>query len=136
MGTGKTRRGHRAHTKKKHFKKYFLSTKNRSKDVDQIQEELADGKVKDKIGYIAKRDGAYEYNEDLPGGGQFYCIETGRHFVDANALENHKKTKSYKKRLKELKEKIYNQDEADLGAGITKEVLPSVRALRREQDML
>lgn len=133
MGTGQTKRKRRAHAKKKQFKKYFLSTKHRSKDLDQIQEEVAKGKVRDGRGAIASRGGCYEYDEDLPGGGQFYCVETGRHFVDAHALREHKKSKAFKKRLKELKEKVYNQDEADLGAGITKEVLPSVAEARKLQ---
>lgn len=66
-----------------------------------------------------------EYDEDLPGGGQFYCVETGRYFQTQHALDAHKKTKFYKRRLKVLRnEKQYTQDEANLGAGITKEVLP------------
>ena len=130
MGTGQTKRKSRAHAKKKQFKKYFLSTKHRSKDLDQIQREVASKKVTDGRGYVAGRGDKYEYDEDLPGGGQFYCMETGRHFVDAHALREHKKSKAYKKRLKELKEQIYTQAEADLAAGITKEVLPSAAKAR------
>lgn len=130
MGTGKTKRTHRAHTKKKGFKKYFLSTKHRSKDVDQIQEEMKVNKVRDTTGFLAGRDGKYEYDEDLPGGGQFYCPETGRHFVDEKALAAHKKSKAFKKRVKELKEQMYSQAEADRAAGMTKEQLPSAAKLR------
>uniref|UniRef100_A0A6S8D9V8 C2H2-type domain-containing protein n=1 Tax=Aplanochytrium stocchinoi TaxID=215587 RepID=A0A6S8D9V8_9STRA len=116
MGTGKVKRKRRAHAKKKGFKKYFLSTKHRTKDVDQIQDEIKKGGLK------------FQYDEDLPGGGQFYCAETGRHFVDEASLKVHKKSKAYKKRLKELKEEQYTQAVADLGAGLTKEILPPAHA--------
>ena len=63
-------------------------------------------------------------DDDKPGLGQFFCRETGRYFIDAEALAKHKKTKFYKKRLKQLKEKIYIQEEAEFAAGKTKEILP------------
>ena len=56
-------------------------------------------------------------------------METGRHFQSKQALEAHKKTKFYKKRVKVLKtEKQYTQDEANFGAGVTKEKLPPAHA--------
>mmetsp|Transcript_28237 Transcript_28237/g.45437 ORF Transcript_28237/g.45437 Transcript_28237/m.45437 type:complete len:121 (-) Transcript_28237:1690-2052(-) len=112
MGAGRTQRKARAHCKKKGFKKYFLATKNRSRDVDQIQDDIKSGGRK------------FEYDPDLPGGGKFYCVETGKHFIDQQALDAHKKSKVYKRRLKELKQEQYTQAEADAGAGIMKEVLP------------
>jgi len=102
----------RKHQKKLAFKK-SRSTKLRSRDVDQIQDDLVNGK-KNTI----------EYDEELPGGGQFYCIETGRHFMHAEGLASHKKTKAYRKRCKILKEEQYTQAEADLGAGVSREILP------------
>ena len=84
-------------------------------------------------------------DDDKPGFGQFFCRETGRYFIvswhrclsrtrrfltyvfdgqNAEALAKHKKTKFYKKRLKQLKEKIYEQEEAEFAAGKTKEILP------------
>ncbi|GBG27563.1 Zinc finger protein 593-like [Hondaea fermentalgiana] len=115
MGTGSYGRKKRATAKKKGFKKYFLATKHRTRDVDQIQDDIAKGGVN------------FEYDPDLPGGGQFYCVETGRHFISADALAAHKKTKPYKKRLKELAEEQYTQAEAEAGAGIMKEKLPPIR---------
>lgn len=74
-----------------------------------------------------------EYDEDLPGGGQFYCVETGRHFTDQGALDAHKKTRFYKKRVKELKEETqYTQNEAEWAAGMTKELLPRLRGTPME----
>jgi bud site selection protein 20 len=65
------------------------------------------------------------FDDELPGGGQFYCIVTGKHFIDARALSLHQKSRFYKRRLKELKEESkYTQQDADFGAGMTREKLP------------
>jgi hypothetical protein len=55
---------------------------------------------------------------DLPAGGAFYCPETDRHFISQHALDQHKRTKGYKKRAKELKKEPYTQKEADWAAGM------------------
>jgi len=74
---------------------------------------------------------AIEYDEDLPGGGQFYCVETGRHFTDQRGLDDHKKSRAYKRRVKELKEeKIYTQADAEISAGMSVEVLPKMADVR------
>mmetsp|Transcript_10113 Transcript_10113/g.23445 ORF Transcript_10113/g.23445 Transcript_10113/m.23445 type:complete len:126 (+) Transcript_10113:83-460(+) len=112
MGNGPRSRKNGAASKNKGYRKYFLSTKHRTKDVDQVQDEIKKGGLK------------FDYDEDLPGGGQFYCVETARHFVNAEALALHKKSKEYKRRLKRLKEEQYTQAEAEMAAGMTKEVLP------------
>eukprot|EP00293_Proteomonas_sulcata_P010487 CAMPEP_0184295560 /NCGR_PEP_ID=MMETSP1049-20130417/6405_1 /TAXON_ID=77928 /ORGANISM="Proteomonas sulcata, Strain CCMP704" /LENGTH=131 /DNA_ID=CAMNT_0026604147 /DNA_START=64 /DNA_END=459 /DNA_ORIENTATION=+ len=58
-------------------------------------------------------------DEDLPAFGQFYCVETGRYFVSQQALGIHKKTKYYKKRVKELKGKApHNQRDAEAAVGL------------------
>ena len=101
-----------ARTSNKQYRKYTLATKHRSRDVDQIHDDL------DKDGL------KFDFDEDLPGGGQFYCQETARHFIDAKALAIHRKSRGYNRRVRELKEKQYTQSEADLGSGMTCEVLP------------
>ena len=90
---------------------------NRQKDIDQIQDEI------EKSNETGKPI-TFDYDDELPGGGQFYCVETGRHFADAKALEDHKKTKFYKRRLRELKKEKYSQDVSEWAAGMTKEKLP------------
>jgi len=86
--------------------------------VDQIFDDVAKIEREGKTPKPA-------YDDDLPGGGQFYCVETGRHFTDQHALDEHKKSRFYKRRVKELKEeKQYTQDEANWAAGLTKEELP------------
>ncbi|KAJ8598782.1 hypothetical protein CTAYLR_010181 [Chrysophaeum taylorii] len=113
MGRTKPKKG--AHAKKKGFKK-SRDTKRRARDVDQIYDD------------VEKAATSVEYDDELPGGGQFYCVETGRHFVDENALEAHKKTRFYKRRVKELaEERQYTQQIAEWAAGMTREELPRVR---------
>ena len=112
MGTGKTAAKHGARSKKKKYKrKVWLC--HRQKDIDQIHDEIAKGDA-DK----------FEFDDELPGGGQFYCVETGKHFADAKSLADHKRSKYYKKRVKELKEERYSQDMADWASGMSKEKLP------------
>jgi len=118
MGTGPTAKKSGSRSKKKQYKRAVWLC-NRKKDVDQIQDEMK--AMQDKQPTIP-------YDDELPGGGQFYCVETARHFVDAKALADHKKTKEYKRRLKQLKEEQYTQEVAEAAAGMTKEVLPPAHA--------
>ena len=126
MGNGRYGRKRKAMSKKKGYKRSML-VKARAKDVDQIQEEMLKD-LEDKVDSSVQ-----PFDEDLPGGGQFFCVETGKHFVDLHALTQHKKTRYYKKRVKELKEQVYNLDEAASAAGFTKEVLASVSESRMEE---
>lgn len=90
MGTGRCAKKDGAQSKKKKYKrKVWLC--NRDKDIDQIQDEIEDSEAK-------KKPIRFEYDDELPGGGQFYCVETGKHFISAKALADHKKTKFYKRR--------------------------------------
>ncbi|RLN92163.1 hypothetical protein BBJ28_00016504 [Nothophytophthora sp. Chile5] len=113
MGTGRTKGKPRAHASKKQYKRGH-ATKNRSRDVDQIQDDLRVEKLKGK-------PLAFEEDEDLPGLGQFYCTPCGRHFIDAITRDVHIKTKVHKRRLKDVAQKQYTQKEAMLGAGKTVE---------------
>ena len=116
MGTGHTSRKHGSRRKiLKYKKKTWLC--HRAKDRDQIQEEIAKSIETGKAI-------TFEYNDELPGGGQFYCVETAKHFADAKGLAGHKKTRYYKKRCKELKEEKYGQETAEWAAGMSKEKLP------------
>lgn len=90
-------------------------TKHRRKDLDQIQDEAL----------AASSTGVdlsvQPFDDELPGGGQFFAWETNRHFTDAKALSDHKKTREFKRRVKQIKEEKYDPDWA---AGVTKEKLP------------
>ncbi|KAI4768895.1 hypothetical protein E4T44_14395 [Aureobasidium sp. EXF-8845] len=55
--------------------------------------------------------------EDLPGLGQYYCVECAKWFESDANLAAHSKGKVHKRRVKALKEKPYSQAEADAAAG-------------------
>ena len=78
---------------------------------------------------------AQPFDDDLPGCGQFYCVETARYFVDQQALDDHKKSRAYKRRVKELKEETpFTQKDAEAAAGMTKERLPSAAESRAKAE--
>ena len=123
MGNAPTAKGRRGGSRakiKKYKKKTWLC--NRVKDTNQIQDEI------EKAQETGKPADKFDYDDDLPGGGQFYCVETATHFVDAKALADHKKSRYYKRRCKELKEEKYTQATAEWAAGMSKEVLPPAHA--------
>jgi bud site selection protein 20 len=55
---------------------------------------------------------------DLPGMGQFYCLECGKHFINESTLNEHKRTKFHKKQVKRTQQEQYTQAEADAAAGM------------------
>ena len=116
MGTGQTTKKPGIRSKLKKYKRATWLC-NRAKDRDQIQDDIEKAELTGK-------PIAFDYSDELPGGGQFYCIETAKHFIDAKALADHKKTRYFKKRSKELKEEKYTQGFADWAAGMVKETLP------------
>ncbi|RWS23272.1 zinc finger protein-like protein [Leptotrombidium deliense] len=83
-------------------------TKNRIKDLDEIHDDLEKNGTKRK----------HEYDEDLPGAGQHYCAQCGRHFIDDQALGEHRRSKLHKQRVKALKEDPYSHEEAETAAGL------------------
>ena len=107
-------------SKKKQYKRAVWLC-NREKDIDQIQDEFEKAA---ESGVPVVQRLVPEYDDELPGGGQFYCPETARHFIDAKALTDHQKTKFYKRRCRDLQQEKYTQATADLAAGKTKEKLP------------
>jgi len=80
--------------------------------IDQIHDDLSDTRKADKL------RNAQPIDMDLPGLGQFYCVECARYFISSIVLSQHTKTKKHKNRLKELKEKPYSQAEAEAAAGM------------------
>ncbi|KAE9042917.1 hypothetical protein PR003_g3663 [Phytophthora rubi] len=110
MGTGRSGAGRaRAHAKKKQYKRGH-ATKNRSRDIDQIQDDL-------RVEKLTGKNMNFEEDEDLPGLGQFYCTPCGRHFIDEKTRDVHLKTKVHKRRMKDVAQKQYTQNEAMQGAG-------------------
>ena len=63
-------------------------TKNRTRDFDQVVDDVADP---------SRVVPLTEFDEDLPGGGQFYCVECAKYCIDADALERHKGSGPHKR---------------------------------------
>jgi hypothetical protein len=110
MGTGRGGTGPKSRSKKKFYKKHVMSVKRRTKDIDQIQEELA------QLAEGARSLGAY-VDADVTGGGCFFCVECSRPFISAAVMDEHKKTKGHKKRVKIVAEEPYTQKDAEAAAG-------------------
>nr|XP_039264624.1 zinc finger protein 593-like [Styela clava] len=93
-----------------------LKTKRRTKDVDQIHEDMKPGNKNKLLNQ--------PIDTDLPGEGQNYCLHCARHFIDITALKSHFKTKVHKRRLKQLATEPYTQEEAERAAGMGNYITP------------
>ncbi|XP_041352159.1 zinc finger protein 593-like [Gigantopelta aegis] len=93
-------------------------TKRKTKDLDQIHEDLlprnAPGILNQDVDY------------DKPGAAQYYCIHCARYFINNTALTDHFKTKPHKRRIKSLQIEPYTQEEADRAAGMGSYKKPKV----------
>jgi bud site selection protein 20 len=85
-------------------------TRNKTKDLDQIIEDLEPQNLV-KLQH-------QQPDEDLPGLGQFYCVFCSRYFITQSALDSHYKTKEHKKRLKKTKEEPYTINDSLKYAGL------------------
>ena len=97
-----TRKRHGCGAGSKKYKRKVMqhgSNQHRTKDLDQIRTALK--KTADLVADGKDAPGA-TFDPDLPGGGLFYCVETDRHFINQEALDKHKRTKAYKKRIRRL----------------------------------
>ena len=97
--------------KRRFYKRMHLDLKNRTRDTDQIQDDIK--KIAEGITIVEKSD-------DLPGGGSHYCVECSRHFISNEMLVHHTASKQHKRQVKRIQEEQYTQAEADAGAGMTK----------------
>ena len=57
--------------------------------------------------------------EDLPGLGQWYCVECAKWFESETNFTKHAKGKPHKRRVRQLKEHPYTQKEAEAAVGLT-----------------
>jgi bud site selection protein 20 len=86
-----------------------LKTKRRTRDIDQVHEDLKD---------IAKSAANFTVmNEDLPGLGFHYCVSCARHFQTEGALKEHSNQKVHKRRLKEAQLPPHTQETAEAAVG-------------------
>jgi len=84
-----------------------LKTKRRSRDIDQVHEDM---KNPERI-LNAPAD------EDLPGEGQFPCIPCARYFQTKTDLTVHEQTKQHKRRVKMALEDPHTQASAEAAVG-------------------
>ncbi|THY64963.1 hypothetical protein D6C99_00063 [Aureobasidium pullulans] len=87
-------------------------TRRHTRDLDQIHDDLHKEKHLEK--YKSTKAA-----EDLPGLGQFYCVECSKWFESESNLTAHSKGKPHKRRVRQLKEEPYSQKEAEAAAGLT-----------------
>lgn len=101
--------GNHKNDKKKNIAKTW-KTKRRVKDLDQIHVDM----LPENSGRLLKQ----EIDYDVPGNAQHYCLHCARYFVDLKTLKEHFKTKVHKRRLKQLRDEPYTQEEAERAAGM------------------
>eukprot|EP00933_Yihiella_yeosuensis_P082517 TRINITY_DN96424_c0_g1_i1.p1 TRINITY_DN96424_c0_g1~~TRINITY_DN96424_c0_g1_i1.p1 ORF type:complete len:112 (-),score=31.91 TRINITY_DN96424_c0_g1_i1:50-385(-) len=106
-----TGRKHRRDNKK--TKSSVIAKKRRSKDIDQVHDDL---KVPQKFA-----PGELPMDEDLPGMGQYYCICCTRYFATKEVLKQHEKSKLHKRRLAKAKDDPHTQKDADAAVGYSTE---------------
>jgi 5-methylcytosine-specific restriction endonuclease McrA len=89
---GRVRNNRRKTSKSKEYKKAF-KTDNRARDVDQIQED-----IEKEVASGKKMNQSFTADDDLPGLGQHYCTQCGRHFSDEASLTSHAKSRGHVRR--------------------------------------
>ncbi|AOW04001.1 uncharacterized protein YALI1_D16206g [Yarrowia lipolytica] len=89
----------------------MYKTKRRTRDLDQILRD--DMNTSQSIKALHNQ----EYDEEKPGLAQFYCIPCARYFETEFAKQTHIRGKVHKRRLKEIREVPYTQEEANMAAG-------------------
>ncbi|KAI9670095.1 MAG: Bud site selection protein 20 [Trizodia sp. TS-e1964] len=86
-------------------------TKRRTRDIDQVHADIhSNGHLSRYLSTKAK--------EDLPGLGEFYCIECAQWLEGEHNLVQHRRGKKHKRRVRFLKETPYSQKEAELAVGL------------------
>lgn len=81
------------------------------RDYDQVKADLASKRHLElyKESKVA---------EDLPGLGEFYCIECAKWFEGEHNLAGHRRGKNHKRRVKELKAEAHTQTAAEAAVGL------------------
>lgn len=87
-------------------------TRRHTRDLDQRHADLASQR------HLQQYKDTFA-KEDLPGLGQFYCVECAKFFESESNFEKHSKGKPHKKRVRQLKEEPYSHKEAEAAVGLT-----------------
>ncbi|EEB10718.1 zinc finger protein, putative [Pediculus humanus corporis] len=99
-------------------------TRNRRKDLDEINEDLKPEKVSSLL--------HQEIDLNKPGCAQFYCIHCARYFIDQVALKEHFRSKGHKRRLKDLEEEPYTIEDSERAAGKGNFIEPKRRRIETQ----
>ncbi|XP_034269416.1 zinc finger protein 593 [Pantherophis guttatus] len=102
---------HKTHSLARQWK-----TKRRRRDLDQIHHDM----VPENAAKLLRQ----ELDPDLPGSAQHYCLHCARYFIDLKSMKDHFRSKVHKKRLKQLSEEPYTQEEAERAAGMGSYIPP------------
>uniref|UniRef100_A0A0B8RPE2 Zinc finger protein 593 n=1 Tax=Philothamnus irregularis TaxID=1899461 RepID=A0A0B8RPE2_9SAUR len=102
---------HKTHSLARQWK-----TKRRRRDLDQIHHDM----VPENATKLLRQ----ELDPDLPGSAQHYCLHCARYFIDLKSMKDHFRSKVHKKRLKQLSEEPYTQEEAERAAGMGSYIPP------------
>lgn len=87
-------------------------TRRHTRDLDQIHADISSKK------HLQQYHDT-KVPEDLPGLGEWYCIECAKWFESETNLSKHSKGKPHKRRVRQLKEEPYSQKEAEAAIGLT-----------------
>uniref|UniRef100_U3FAG4 Zinc finger protein 593 n=1 Tax=Micrurus fulvius TaxID=8637 RepID=U3FAG4_MICFL len=91
-------------------------TKRRRRDLDQIHHDMLPENAMKLL--------RQELDPNLPGNAQHYCLHCARYFIDLKSMKDHFRSKVHKKRLKQLSEEPYTQEEAERAAGMGSYIPP------------
>lgn len=87
-------------------------TRRHTRDLDQVHADVQSKK------HLQQYQDT-KAPEDLPGFGQWYCVECAKWFESETNLIKHAKGKPHKRRVRDLKEEPYSQKEAEAAVGLT-----------------
>ncbi|KAF7242376.1 hypothetical protein EYD10_11209 [Varanus komodoensis] len=102
---------HKAHSLARQWK-----AKRRRRDLDQIHQDM----LPENSSKLLRQ----EPDPDMPGSAQHYCLHCARYFIDLKSMKDHFRSKVHKKRLKQLSEEPYTQEEAERAAGMGSYIPP------------
>ena len=89
-----------------------IKTKRLTRGLDQVKADLANPR---HLTLYKDTKAA----EDLPGLGEFYCIECAKWFEGEHNLSTHRRGKNHKRRVKGLKAEAHTQKSAEAAVGLT-----------------
>ncbi|KAK5099475.1 hypothetical protein LTR70_002375 [Exophiala xenobiotica] len=89
-----------------------IKTKRLTRGLDQVKADLANPR------HLTQYKST-KAAEDLPGLGEFYCIECAKWFEGEHNLASHRRGKNHKRRVKELRAEAHTQKRADAAVGLT-----------------